>query len=47
MQTKNSINSLFVNCLQLIARLVDGSRLQQFKGTFGTNLITGFARLAG
>ena len=38
--------SLF-SWLQLIACLVDGSRFQQFKGTFGTNLITGFARLGG
>jgi len=32
---------------QVIARLVDGSRLQQFKEKFGTNLVTGFGRVAG
>ena len=33
--------------LQIIARLVDGSRLRQFKEVFGTTLCTGFSRING
>jgi acetyl-CoA carboxylase carboxyltransferase component len=32
---------------ELIARLVDGSRLHEFKAGYGTTLVTGFARLWG
>eukprot|EP00123_Amoebidium_parasiticum_P022539 comp8961_c0_seq1/m.4155 comp8961_c0_seq1/g.4155 ORF comp8961_c0_seq1/g.4155 comp8961_c0_seq1/m.4155 type:complete len:578 (-) comp8961_c0_seq1:601-2334(-) len=32
---------------QVIARLVDGSRFDEFKELYGTSLITGFARLYG
>jgi len=32
---------------EIIARLVDGSRLQEFKAQYGTTLITGFARIHG
>ena len=32
---------------ELIARLVDGSRLHEFKAEYGTTLVTGFARLWG
>lgn len=32
---------------ELIARLVDGSDLDEFKGLFGTTLVTGFARICG
>ncbi len=32
---------------EIIARLVDGSRFQEFKAGYGTTLITGFARIMG
>ncbi|WP_130618615.1 carboxyl transferase domain-containing protein [Dyella amyloliquefaciens] len=32
---------------EIIARLVDGSRLDEFKARFGTTLVTGFAHLHG
>ncbi|RMH15848.1 MAG: acyl-CoA carboxylase subunit beta [Acidobacteria bacterium] len=32
---------------EVIARLVDGSRFHEFKATYGTTLVTGFARLHG
>jgi acetyl-CoA carboxylase carboxyltransferase component len=32
---------------EVIARLVDGSRLQEFKPRYGTTVVTGFARLHG
>jgi 3-methylcrotonyl-CoA carboxylase beta subunit/propionyl-CoA carboxylase len=32
---------------EVIARLVDGSRFQEFKARYGTTLVCGFARLAG
>lgn len=32
---------------QVIARIVDGSRFQEFKELYGTSLVTGFARLYG
>ncbi len=32
---------------ELIARIVDGSRFQEFKEMYGTTLITGFARIMG
>lgn len=36
-----------VDVREIIARLVDGSRFQEFKALFGTTLVTGFARLIG
>ena len=32
---------------ELIARLVDGSRFQEFKARYGTTLVCGFARISG
>ena len=32
---------------EIIARIVDGSRFQEFKATYGTTLLTGFARISG
>ncbi len=32
---------------EVIARIVDGSRLQEFKAEYGTTLVTGFARIHG
>jgi 3-methylcrotonyl-CoA carboxylase beta subunit len=32
---------------EVIARLVDGSELDEFKANYGTSLVTGFARLCG
>src|SRR5690606_25647435 len=32
---------------EVIARLVDGSRLHEFKELYGTTLVTGFARIHG
>ncbi|GAB5374913.1 MAG: hypothetical protein AcusKO_13750 [Acuticoccus sp.] len=32
---------------EIIARLVDGSRFDEFKALYGTTLVTGFARLSG
>jgi 3-methylcrotonyl-CoA carboxylase beta subunit len=32
---------------EVIARLVDGSRFQEFKARYGTTLVCGFARIAG
>jgi acetyl-CoA carboxylase carboxyltransferase component len=32
---------------EIIARLVDGSRLQEFKALYGTTVVTGFARIHG
>ncbi len=32
---------------EVIARLVDGSRFREFKATYGTTLVTGFARIEG
>ncbi|HUI27052.1 MAG TPA: carboxyl transferase domain-containing protein, partial [Candidatus Kryptonia bacterium] len=32
---------------EIIARIVDGSRLQEFKPLYGTSLVTGFARIHG
>ena len=31
----------------MIARIVDGSRLDEFKAKYGDTLVTGFARLHG
>ncbi len=35
------------NVREVIARLVDGSRFQEFKADYGTTLVCGFARLMG
>jgi len=32
---------------EIVARIVDGSRLQEFKPLYGTSLVTGFARIHG
>jgi 3-methylcrotonyl-CoA carboxylase beta subunit len=32
---------------EVVARLVDGSRFQEFKANYGTTLVTGFARIHG
>ena len=32
---------------EVIARLVDGSRFDEFKALYGTTLVTGFARVWG
>jgi 3-methylcrotonyl-CoA carboxylase beta subunit/propionyl-CoA carboxylase len=32
---------------EIIARMVDGSRLHEFKASYGTTLVTGFARIHG
>lgn len=32
---------------EVIARMVDGSRLREFKANYGTTLVTGFARIEG
>lgn len=36
-----------VEIYEIIARIVDGSRFQEFKANYGTTLITGFARING
>ncbi|MBM3676448.1 MAG: methylcrotonoyl-CoA carboxylase [Actinobacteria bacterium] len=36
-----------VDARELIARIVDGSRLQEFKQLYGETLVTGFARIEG
>jgi 3-methylcrotonyl-CoA carboxylase beta subunit len=36
-----------INMYEIIARLVDGSRLQEFKANYGKTIITGFARIEG
>jgi 3-methylcrotonyl-CoA carboxylase beta subunit len=33
--------------MQVIARIVDGSRFDEFKAKYGETLVTGFARLHG
>jgi acetyl-CoA carboxylase carboxyltransferase component len=35
------------DCREVIARIVDGSRFQEFKSRYGTTLVTGFARIMG
>jgi len=35
------------NVREIIARLVDGSRFQEFKANYGTTLVCGFARIMG
>jgi len=34
-------------CVQVIARVVDGSEFDEFKQMYGDTLVTGFARLYG
>lgn len=36
-----------VNVYELIARIVDGSEMHEFKAEYGKNLVTGFARIMG
>ena len=36
-----------VHVMQVLSRIVDGSRLRQFKERYGTGLVTGFARVNG
>jgi len=36
-----------VDARELVARIVDGSRLREFKADYGTTLLTGFARIEG
>jgi acetyl-CoA carboxylase carboxyltransferase component len=36
-----------LNVREIIARLVDGSRFQEFKATYGPTLVCGFARIMG
>lgn len=36
-----------MNMREVLARIIDGSRLQEFKSNFGTTLICGFARFYG
>lgn len=33
--------------VQVIARIVDGSKFSEFKAKYGTTLVTGFAKLCG
>lgn len=37
----------FFDCREVIARIVDGSELSEFKANYGTSLITGFAHIQG
>jgi acetyl-CoA carboxylase carboxyltransferase component len=46
-QAQCVIEYAFVNCLQVIARIVDGSEFNEFKAHYGNTLVTGFARLYG
>ncbi|MFO8236127.1 MAG: carboxyl transferase domain-containing protein [Bacteroidales bacterium] len=36
-----------VNVREIIMRIVDGSKLREFKKDYGTNIVTGFARIMG
>lgn len=36
-----------INSKEIIKRIVDGSKLQEFKKDYGTNIVTGFARIMG
>jgi hypothetical protein len=36
-----------VVCAQVLARILDGSRLDEFKPLYGNTLVTGFGRLYG
>ena len=36
-----------IDMYEIIARLVDGSKFQEFKANYGTSIITGFARIHG
>jgi len=41
------VQYVFLNYLQVIARIVDGSQFDEFKAHYGNTLVTGFARLCG
>lgn len=43
----HSQSSRWMNPYEIIARIVDGSRFQEFKPNYGKTLITGFARIKG
>ena len=45
-QVPNDLKQTF-DIRQVIARIVDGSRFDEFKAMYGTTLVTGFARLHG
>ena len=40
-------SSRWIDPYEIIARLVDGSQFQEFKPTYGTTLVTGFAKIMG
>lgn len=50
-QWDNTVTSeqflFFLSLVQVIGRLTDGSRFQEFKARYGTTLITGFAKIHG
>jgi len=43
----HSQSSRWMNPYEIIARIVDGSRFQEFKPNYGKTLVTGFARIKG
>ncbi|MGM0408658.1 MAG: carboxyl transferase domain-containing protein, partial [Bacteroidota bacterium] len=43
----HSQSSRWMNPYEIIARIVDGSRFQEFKPHYGKTLVTGFARIKG
>jgi len=40
-------SSRWIDPYEIIARLVDGSQFQEFKPTYGTTLVTGYAKIMG
>ncbi|HKL08768.1 MAG TPA: carboxyl transferase domain-containing protein [Bacteroidales bacterium] len=43
----HSQSSRWMNPYEIIARIIDGSRFQEFKPNYGKTLVTGFARIKG
>ncbi len=43
----HSQNNRWIEAHEIIARLVDGSRFQEFKPNYGKSLVTGFAKIFG
>ena len=43
----HSQNSRWMDPYEIIARIVDGSKFQEFKSTYGATLVTGFAKIMG
>lgn len=43
----HSQKSKWINPYEIIARIVDGSKFQEFKPNYGTTLVTGFAKIMG